>query len=176
MPIQMSSLSYSNEFHELLNDLPCRLQYISDWSPELQIYQDVSGCTYMKFPFPSFRNTSCQQQHLFPYRHLLSHLWLAHWLDLIKVKILNKENNTKNYFSHLPHLLMHEWKLTFKKNKTNQQLEKELIYQEIFQKKIIKLIAIHISLSSIIMIIFICRLMILINIRKQNSLKCYCLT
>lgn len=159
MPIQMSSLSYSNEFHQLLKDLPCRLQYASDRSPELQTHQDVSSCTYMKLPFSSFRNASSQQQRLFPYSHPLSHLWLAHWLDSIKAKILNKEKNAKNCFSHLPPSSGAWMKIDFQENKPTTR--KRTYFSRDFSGKKIKLVAIHVSLSSIIMIIFIHRLIIL---------------
>lgn len=154
----MSSLFYSNEFHQLLNDLPCRLQYVMDWSPELQRHQDVSSCTYMRLPSPCFGNTSSQQQHPFPYSQPLSHLWLPHWLDWIKAKILSKRKNVKNYFSHLPSPSQAWMKIDFQE-KNNRK--RTYFSRNISEKKCFQLGEIHVSLSSYLIIIYIYRLIML---------------
>lgn len=99
--------------------------------------------TWDSCSWDSFRDISSQQQHPFPYSQPLSHLWLAHCLDSMKAKIMNKRKNVKNYFSHLPPPSQRWMKIDFRKKKTtkkpnnkktqqinqNKTLEIGLIYQ-----------------------------------------------
>lgn len=148
----------------MLNDPPCRLQYIMGWSPKLQRHRHASNCTYMRLVIHCLRNTSCQQEHPFPYSKTLSNLWFAHWQDSVKNKPYflsknaeEKKKGTKYILATFPHLLQHEWKLILKpKNPTT----KRLISQEIFWEKVFSKMQVM-YLSCYIIIIFTYRLIML---------------